>query len=321
MNSPSKATHLLRLIISEKPSVGRSIAAALGIKGAGRNFIQGSDVIVTWCVGHLVQAVGPEVYDPALKSWRMDTLPFFPDPFQYAPIEATRDQYKVVAQLLTRDDVTDVVNATDAGREGELIFDLVYRLSGCTKKVLRFWTSSLTDDAIRESYGRMKPGEDYQGLRDAARCRQEADWLVGINCTRAQTLAMQRAGAEGVYSIGRVQTPTLALLVNREREITDFIPKDFWTLWATFQAEGGTYRGKWFHKVEGRDQDRFEQEEDAQALASKLSGLPGKVASLTARTEKKKTRAALRSYEPAKRGKQALRLHSRADSGCGAGAL
>ncbi len=279
---------MIRLIISEKPSVGRSIAAALGIQGSGRSFIQGGDVIVTWCVGHLVQAVGPEVYDPGLKSWRMETLPFFPDPFQYSPIEATREQYKIVAQLLTRDDVTEVVNATDAGREGELIFDLVYRLSGCTKKVLRFWTSSLTDDAIRESYARMKPGEVYQGLRDAARCRQEADWLVGINCTRAQTLVMQRSGAEGVYSIGRVQTPTLALLVNREREITDFIPKDFWVLWATFQAEGGTYRGKWFCKVEGRDQDRFEQEQDAQALANKLSGLPGKVASLTSRTEKKK---------------------------------
>ena len=277
-----------RLIISEKPSVGRSIAAALGIRGTGRSFIQGPDVIVTWCVGHLVEAVGPEVYDAGLKSWRMDSLPFFPDPFQYAPIEATRDQYTVVAQLLTREDVTEVVNATDAGREGELIFDLVYRLSGCAKKVLRFWTSSLTDDAIRESYSRMKPGEAYQGLRDAARCRQEADWLVGINCTRAQTLVMQRSGAQGVYSIGRVQTPTLALLVNREREITDFIPKDFWTLWANFQAAGGPYRGKWFHKAEGKEQDRFEREQDARDLAGRLSGLPGKVASITVKTEKKK---------------------------------
>lgn len=277
-----------RLIISEKPSVGRSIAAALGIRGTGRSAIKGSDVIITWCIGHLVEAAAPEIYDPALKAWRMDRLPFFPDPFQYAPIEATRDQYRVVAELLTREDVTEVVNATDAGREGELIFDLVYCLSGCTKPVLRFWTSSLTDDAIREAYGRMKPADAYQGLRDAARCRQEADWLVGINCTRAQTMVMQRAGGEGVFSIGRVQTPTLALLVNREREITEFIPKDFWTLWATFQAAGGTYRGKWFHKVAGKEQDRFDREEDAQALAAKLSGNPGKIASLTVRTEKKK---------------------------------
>jgi len=277
-----------RLIISEKPSMGRAIAAALGVQGTGRSFIQGDDIIVTWCVGHLVQACAPEVYDPGLKAWRMDTLPFFPESFRYAPIEATQDQYRVVARLMTRDDVVDVVNATDAGREGELIFDLVYRLSGCTKPVQRFWTSSLTDDAIREAYARMKPGESYHGLRDAARSRQEADWLVGINCTRAQTLAMRRANGEGVYSIGRVQTPTLALLVGREQEITNFVPKDFWTLWATFQAQAGTYRGKWFSKAGGKDLDRFEKEEDAKALADKLSGLPGTVASLTSKTEKKR---------------------------------
>ena len=124
-------------------------------------------------------------------------MPFFPEAFRYAPIEATRDQYQVVAQLLSREDVAEVVNATDAGREGELIFDLVYRLAGARKPVLRFWTSSLTDDAIREAYGRMKPGEAYAGLRDAARCRQEADWLVGINCTRAQTLVRRRTGRRG----------------------------------------------------------------------------------------------------------------------------
>ncbi|MFZ4438601.1 MAG: DNA topoisomerase, partial [Syntrophales bacterium] len=254
---------MTRIIISEKPSMGRAIAAALGIQGTGRSFIQGADVIVTWCVGHLVQAMGPEGYNPELKSWRLDTVPFFPEPFCYYPIEATKDQYEVVAKLMTRDDVADIVNATDAGREGELIFDLVYRLSGCTKPVKRFWTSSLTDNAIREAYDRMKPGEAYFGLRDAARSRQESDWLVGINCTRAQTLVMRRSGGEGVYSIGRVQTPTLALLVNRELEITNFVPKDFWTLWATFHAKSGAYRGKWFHKVEGKDQDRFDREEDA----------------------------------------------------------
>ena len=279
---------MTRIIISEKPSMGRAIAAALGIQGTGRSFIQGTDIIVTWCVGHLVQAMGPEGYNPELKSWRLDTVPFFPEPFCYYPIEATKDQYEVVAKLMTRDDVADIVNATDAGREGELIFDLVYRLSGCTKPVKRFWTSSLTDNAIREAYDRMKPGEAYFGLRDAARSRQESDWLVGINCTRAQTLVMRRSGGEGVYSIGRVQTPTLALLVNRELEITNFVPKDFWTLWATFHAKSGVYRGKWFHKVEGKDQDRFDREEDAKALADKLSGLPGSVASVTSKTEKKR---------------------------------
>lgn len=279
---------MIRVIVSEKPSMGRAIAAALGIQGTGRSFIQGKDVIVTWCVGHLVQAIEPEGYNPDLKTWRMDTLPIFPDQFRYAPIEATRDQYAVVASLMNRDDVADVVNATDAGREGELIFDLVYRLSGCAKPVQRFWTSSLTDNAIREAYASMKPGKAYYGLRDAARSRQESDWLVGINCTRAQTLVMRRSGGEGVYSIGRVQTPTLAILVNRELEITDFVPKEFWTVWAVFQAQEGIYRGKWFHKVDGKDQDRFDREEDAKDIVNKLSGLPGKVVSVISKTEKKK---------------------------------
>jgi len=279
---------MVRLIVSEKPSMGRAIAAALGIQGSGRSSIQGQGVIVTWCVGHLVEALAPEGYDPALKSWRLEALPFFPEAFRYAPIPATRDQYDIVAGLMNRAEVEEIVNATDAGREGELIFDLVYRLSGARKPVLRFWTSSLTDTAILEAYGRMKPGDSYLGLRDAARCRQEADWLVGINCTRAQTLAQRRAGGEGVYSVGRVQTPTLALMVNRELEIVNFVPKDFWTLWAQFQAGAGSYKGKWFRKEDGREQDRFEQAEQAEALAATLRDQPGKVASVSARTEKKK---------------------------------
>ncbi|MCE1229086.1 MAG: DNA topoisomerase 3 [Firmicutes bacterium] len=279
---------MVRLILAEKPSMGRAIASALGLQGSGRSFIQQGDTLVTWCVGHLVEALGPDGYDPALKAWRMEGLPIFPAEFRYAPIAQTQEQYSVVARLLTREDVTDVVNATDAGREGELIFDLVYRLSGCEKPVLRFWTSSLTDDAIREAYGRMKPGEAYAGLRDAARSRQESDWLVGINCTRAQTLAMRRAGGEGVYSVGRVQTPTLAILVNREQEITQFVPKDFWTLWALFATPEGLYKGKWFTKVDGKEQDRFEREDEALAKAAALSGLAGTVASVTAKTEKKR---------------------------------
>jgi DNA topoisomerase-3 len=279
---------MVRLIVSEKPSMGRAIAAALGIQGSGRSAIQGNGVIVTWCVGHLVEAVAPEAYDPALKSWRLEALPFFPEPFRYEPIGSTREQFETVARLMNRDDVAEIVNATDAGREGELIFDLVYRLAKASKPVLRFWTSSLTDEAIRAAYGAMKGGEAYAGLRDAARCRQEADWLVGINCTRAQTLVQRRAGGEGVYSVGRVQTPTLALLVNRELEIVDFVPRDFWTLWARFQAANGSYKGKWFRKADGREQDRFDTEAEVRELAAALAGKPGKVVSVTARTEKKK---------------------------------
>lgn len=279
----------MRLIIAEKPSMGRALAEALGLPGRGRSLIEGNGLVVTWCVGHLVEALNPEGYDPAWKPWRWDRLPIFPEAFRYAPIAQTRDQFEVVARLLNREDITEVVNATDAGREGELIFDLVYRLAGCTKPVQRFWTSSLTPEAVREAYGAMKPGEAYTGLRDAARSRQEADWLVGINATRAQTLRMRRAGPEeGVWSVGRVQTPTLALLVRRELEIRNFRPQPFWTLRARFAHPDGTYEGRWFKEVDGQTIERFATEEEARALAARLAGKPGKIRSATGRTEKKK---------------------------------
>jgi len=279
----------MRLIVAEKPSMGRALAEALGLPGSGRGLIEAKSLVVTWCIGHLVEALNPEGYDPAWKAWRWDRLPIFPEPFRYAPISQTKEQFEVVARLLNRADLTEVVNATDAGREGELIFDLVYRLAGCTKPVLRFWTSSLTPEAIRSAYAAMKPGEHYAGLREAARSRQEADWLVGINATRAQTLRMRRAGAEdGVWSVGRVQTPTLALLVRRELDIRDFKPQPFWTLRARFAHPNGTYDGRWFRELAGQIQERFATEAEARELAGRLEGRPGRIRSATGRTEKKK---------------------------------
>ena len=269
--------------------MGRALAEALGLPGRGRSLIEGNGLVVTWCVGHLVEAINPEGYDPAWKAWRWDRLPIFPEPFRYAPIQQTKEQFDVVARLLNRADITDVVNATDAGREGELIFDLVYRLAGCTKPVKRFWASSLTPEAIQAAYAIMKPGEAYEGLREAARSRQEADWLVGINATRAQTLRMRRAGTEdGVWSVGRVQTPTLALLVRRELEIRDFKPQPFWTLRARFAHPNGNYEGRWFREQDGQAIERFATEEEARSLAAKLEGKPGKIRSASGRTEKKK---------------------------------
>ena len=269
--------------------MGRALAEALGLTERGRSLIEGKGLVVTWCVGHLVEALNPEGYDPAWKAWRWDRLPIFPEPFRYAPIAQTKEQFEVVARLLNRADITDVVNATDAGREGELIFDLVYRLAACDKPVLRFWTSSLTPEAIKAAYGCMKPGEAYTGLREAARSRQEADWLVGINATRAQTLRMRRSGAEdGVWSVGRVQTPTLALLVRRELEIRDFTPQAFWTLRARFLHPNGSYEGRWFKEQGDQSVERFTTEAEALALAARLEGKPGKIRSATGRTEKKK---------------------------------
>lgn len=280
----------MRLVVSEKPSMGRAIAAALGLKGSGRHAIFGPDLIVTWCVGHLVQAVEPDAYDAALKHWRLEHLPVLPETFRYEPNPSTFDQWQAVRELLQRGDITDVVNATDAGREGQLIFHLAYDLAGCAKPVMRLWTSSLTDDAIRNAWQAMKPDSAWKGLTEAARCRQEADWLVGMNCTRAQTLIARSQGGQGVYSIGRVQTPTLAILVNRQKEIDHFVPKDFWTVLGTFKPDGreDTYRGRWFRTQEGKDVERLDTEDEARAIADRVRGKPGVVQSVEGRTDKRK---------------------------------
>src|SRR5919202_5226580 len=253
----------MRLIVTEKPSMGRDVAAALGATRRGEGFIEGKDDIVTWCVGHLVELDEPDAYDTRLKHWRLEDLPIIPDKFKYHPAERTREQFNVIKRLMARPDVTLVVNAADAGREGELIFDLVYTLAGCRKPVARLWVSSLTRDAITEGFRTLKSAEEYRGLRDSAHARQRADWLVGINATRAQTLRARRAGHQGVYSLGRVQTPTLALIVERDAEITSFVPKDYFEVEAVFRAPGGDYAGRWF----GRDGSRFDKKEDAESVA------------------------------------------------------
>src|SRR5437763_1591161 len=263
----------MKLVVTEKPSMGRDVAAALGATRRGEGFIEGPSDIVTWCVGHLVELDDPESYGERLQRWRLEDLPILPDVFKYHASERTLDQFKVIRSLLSRDDVATVVNAADAGREGELIFDLVYTLARCRKPVERLWISSLTRDAILEGFRALKPTEEYRGLRDSAHARQRADWLVGINATRAETLRARRAGHQGVYSLGRVQTPTLALIVERDAEIAHFVPRDYFEVEALFRAPGGDYAGRWF----GRDGSRFDKQEDAEAIARKVEGKRGTV--------------------------------------------
>lgn len=306
----------IRVVVAEKPSMGRTIAAALGISGSGRSQIAGEvagqRVIITWCIGHLVETAQPEHY--GAKAWQWKTLPILPERFAHEPVASTKEQYDTVRGLLLRPDVDEVVNATDAGREGQLIFHLVYDLAGCTKPVLRLWTSSLTEDAIREAWRQLKDDKHWLGLTEAARCRQEADWLVGINCTRAQTLAAQAQGKEGVYSIGRVQTPTLAMLVQREKDLRDFKPQDFWKLVATFGLPSGErWEGTWFEREplpavpaqpamsakadkadkaekakEPEERDRFEHPAEPEALAKRLQGQPAVVQQFSKKDERKK---------------------------------
>jgi DNA topoisomerase III len=274
----------MRVIVTEKPSMGRDVAAALGAARRGEGYISGESDIVTWCVGHLVELDDPQASDARLERWRVEDLPILPDEFKYHPSERTHEQFNVIRALLGREDVTSVVNAADAGREGELIFDLVYTLAGCRKPVERLWISSLTREAILEGFRNLKPAEEYKGLRDSAHARQRADWLVGINATRAQTVRARRAGHQGVFSLGRVQTPTLALIVERDREITNFVPTDYFEVVADFRAPGGEYRGRWF----GKDGSRFDKKEDAEAIVRKVEGQRGEVKTVEKKAAREK---------------------------------
>lgn len=253
--------------------MGRAVAAALGVSTRHTGYLEGARDIVTWCIGHLVELDAPEVYNPAWKQWRLADLPLCPATFTYHPAAPTLEQFSVIKKLLGRADVTTIVNAADAGREGELIFDLVYTLARCRKPVERLWISSLTREAILEGFRRLQPAAAYHGLRDSARCRQQADWLVGLNATRAQTLRARQAGAEGVYSLGRVQTPTLALIVARDQEIAAFVPVEYYEVVALFQASAGTYQGLWGNAQGSRCASKAE----AEAISARVRGRQGTV--------------------------------------------
>lgn len=274
----------MRVILTEKPSVGRAIAAALGVTQRRTGYLEGSHDIVTWCVGHLVELDAPEAYESAWKPWRLEDLPIVPHKFTYHPVGQTLEQFNIVKALLGRADVTTVVNAADAGREGELIFDLVYTLVRCRKPVERLWISSLTREAIVDGFRNLRPASAYRGLRASAHCRQQADWLVGLNATRAQTLCARRAGADGVYSLGRVQTPTLALIVARDQEISNFVPTEYYEVVAEFQAAAGLYRGTWCH-----DQgSRLDTRSAADAITAKVQGRRGTVVHVEKKTQRER---------------------------------
>jgi DNA topoisomerase III len=213
------------LIITEKPSVARAIAAALGANVRGDGCIHGNNLIVSWCYGHLVELAVPAAYDEKLAKWRREDLPILPNPWQTVVMRGKRQQFEILRGLMQRKDVCEVVNACDAGREGELIFRLVYEKAGCNKPVKRLWLSSMEPDEIRRAYANMRPGAECDRLYAAALCRAKADWLVGMNATRLMSLVYHRT-----LNVGRVVSPTLALLVEREREIEEFQPETFYTV-------------------------------------------------------------------------------------------
>ena len=278
------------LVIAEKPSVARDLADAL--PGSFENhdsYLESDETVITFAVGHLVELINPEDYDERFKKWRMADLPIVPEEFRLqARDKKAEKQLKVIHKLLKRDDITRIVNACDAGREGELIFAYIYETSGVDKPIERLWISSMTKQAIKQGFEKLRPGEELHQLEAAARSRSEADWLVGMNATRAATIR-GRAWVGGVVSLGRVQTPTLALMVKREREIQAFVPEPYWLVHGQFAeaslampGEGGggfaaapvrSYEGLWF---EG-DETRLKDGKRADEIAAKVGGAEGVV--------------------------------------------
>ena len=242
------------LIITEKPSVARAIAAALGANVRGDGCIHGNNLIVSWCYGHLIELATPAAYDEKLSKWRREDLPILPDPWKTSVMRDKRQQFEILRGLMQRKDVVEVVNACDAGREGEFIFRLVYEKAGCTKSVKRLWLSSMEPDEIRRAFENMRPGAEYDNLYAAALCRAKADWLVGMNATRLMSLVYHRT-----LNVGRVVSPTLALLVEREREIEEFKPETFYTVAVNC---GGV----------SLSSERINARDEADALASACNG-------------------------------------------------
>src|SRR3954471_9194766 len=270
------------LVIAEKPSVGKDYAKALpGSFKAESDYLESDDFVVSWAVGHLVELAEPEDYDPKYKLWSLNRLPIIPDEFHLKPIEGRgKKQLDVRPNLDRRRNVDEVVNGCDAGREGELIFEYIRELLTVDKPVKRLWVSSMTRDAIREGFEHLRDSSEMAPLSAAARSRGEADWLVGMNGTRAATKVGRM---EGVVSLGRVQTPTLALIVRRDLEIDAFVPETYFQVDATFELdEARRYKGRWF---EGKE-DRTSHLERAEAVATAAAGSDSAVLSVK-RTERK----------------------------------
>ena len=268
------------LVIAEKPSVGRDIASALpGTFKKEDNYLESDDWVVTWAVGHLVELAAPEEYDTKFKKWRMADLPIVPEKFQLHPIDAKSEkQLKLIHKLMARDDVEGVVNACDAGREGELIFAYVYETAKKKKPVQRLWLQSMTAKAIRDAFEQLRPGEEMATLEAAARSRSEADWLVGMNATRAASIRL-RAAFDGAVSLGRVQTPTLALVARREEEIRAFVPEPYWLVEGLFGAKNGDYTSRYMG-------GKRLPEEEANTVAAETRDKPGTITKLEKKEER-----------------------------------
>src|SRR5437588_6761350 len=266
------------LVIAEKPSVGRDLARVLdGPFEKQEGYLEGPQHLITWAVGHLVQLAEPDEYDPKFKRWKMDDLPIVPEHFKLVVRdERSRKQMSVVSRQLAREDVGEVVNACDAGREGELIFAYLYEKAKAKKPVRRLWLNSMTTAAMKDAFASLRPASEFELLEEAARSRSEADWIVGMNATRAATIRL-RSSFDGTVSLGRVQTPTLAILARREEEIRAFVPEPYWVVDAVFEADPSrSYEGRYYAGAN----PRIKAAKEATAIVAACEGQTGQITKL-----------------------------------------
>ena len=278
----------LTLIIAEKPSVAADLVKALGAKNfkKEKTHFESDTTIVSWAIGHLVTIADPKNMDERYKSWDMSTLPIIPDQFVIMPIPETKSQLSALGKFIRNKDVSTIINACDAGREGELIFHyIIEHEKGKTglknKEIKRLWMQSMTTSAIKEAFENLRSSEEMQKLQDAAISRSEADWLIGINGSRGLTAYKSSFGGFQLTPCGRVQTPTLAMIVKREDERNEFVPQDYWTILGLFKNNNQEYEGKWF-RTEGKENvQRIWEQGTAEAIVKKCEKKTGTVTETT----------------------------------------
>src|SRR5437763_17043307 len=244
-----------KLIIAEKPSVAGDVGGALGVFARKGDYYESERYVLSSAVGHLLELAVPDEYEVKRGKWSFKHLPVIPPRFELAPLEKSEQRLNLLLRLMKRKDVSSLVNACDAGREGELIFRYIVQHARIKKPIERLWLQSMTPQAIREGFSKLRPDRELLPLADAAKSRSEADWLVGINGTRAMTAFNSKEGGFYLTTVGRVQTPTLAILVEREDKIRAFTARDYWEVHARFGAKAGEYSGRWFDPGFKKDDD------------------------------------------------------------------
>ncbi len=263
----------MKVVIAEKPSVARDIAKVIGTNIKKDGYIEGNNYIVTWCVGHLIGLAVPSSYDEKYKKWNLEDLPIIPNQFKYEVLENTKTQYSIIKELINSTGTTEIIFAADAGREGELINRLVYNQAKCTKPIKRLWISSMTDEAIKKGFANLKDGSEYENLYKSAECRAIADWLIGINASRKYSITYSK------LTLGRVQTPTLAMIVQRQQEIDNFISKPFYEIIAQYNEFEGKY-------INHNGESKIEDIKIAEEVINECKGHNGLVESIDKKNKK-----------------------------------